>query len=168
MAHHGHEFRFGAFTSQGFVAGSFGNRGEYLGAVQVELYSREGSEAVERRTVFSAKHQELNGLASAAMLPPAKEALAAAELTLDDIDWIVPHQPNGVMLESIIEALQTLGERPVKARVLNIVEEIGSVGSAAVAVGLNRVARHAGLADQKVLLVASGGGMSYGAMVHRG
>ena len=50
--------------------------------------------------------------------------------------WVLPHQPNGAMLELIIAAF---GLDP--ARVVRVVGEIGSVGSASIPVGLDRLLR---------------------------
>lgn len=93
----------------------------------------------------------------------AARALKTAGLQMSQIDWVLPHQPNGSMLDKIIVAL---GVDP--ARTINVVREIGSVGSSAMPISLDRLRRSARLkAGQHVLMVGVGAGVSYGAVLYR-
>lgn len=90
-------------------------------------------------------------------------ALADAGLTLDDIDWVASHQPNGWMLDRILDDLEIGRERTVR-----VVDRIGSTGSAAIPFGLDRIARERGIAaGSRVMLLGVGGGVSYGALIVR-
>lgn len=92
-----------------------------------------------------------------------EQALAEVKLTLDDMDWIVPHQPNGRLLGAMIDALGV-----PSARVVPVVHEIGSVGAASAPFSLDRLMASGRVKPgQRILLVAVGAGMSYGAMVYR-
>lgn len=92
-----------------------------------------------------------------------KQTLAESGIALADIDWVVPHQPNGKLLAAMVGAL---GVDP--ARVVPVVEQIGSVGAASAPWGLDRLLRSGRVKPgQRLLLCAVGAGMSYGAMVYR-
>lgn len=93
----------------------------------------------------------------------ATAVLKQAGLQMKDIDWVLPHQPNGSMLDKMIE---TLGVDP--QRTIKVVHEIGSVGSSAMPISLDRLRRGPGLKpDQHVLMVGVGSGVSYGAIIYR-
>lgn len=92
-----------------------------------------------------------------------KQTLAELRITLDDIDWVVPHQPNGRLLAAMIDAMAVPAER-----VVPVVAEIGSVGAASAPFGLDRLLRSGKVEPgQRLLICAVGAGMSYGAMVYR-
>ena len=89
------------------------------------------------------------------------EALRRADTTLDQIRWLVPHQPNGPMLDQMIA---TVGAK--HAEYVRIVHEHGSLGSAAIPVGLDALLRTKDVRPgDRALFFGVGGGASYGAMV---
>lgn len=93
----------------------------------------------------------------------AAKVLMQAGLQMSDVDWILPHQPNGSMLDKMIERLALDPERTVR-----IVHEAGSVGSSAIPISLDRLRRERGLrAGAHVLMVGVGAGVSSGAILYR-
>ena len=95
------------------------------------------------------------------------EAVAAAVdtagLTLDDIDWVLPHQPNGEMVGHFAARLGLAEERMIP-----IVGDFGSVGVVAVPLSLDRLRRSGRLrAGQHVLMASVGSGTVAGALVYR-
>ncbi len=95
------------------------------------------------------------------LLQAGADALAAAGTTIDDIEWVLPHQPNGRMYDSIV---QGLGADPAKT--LKVVHKIGSTAGAAIPVSLDRLRKERPVKPgDRVLMVGIGGGVSYGAVV---
>ncbi|MBN2161401.1 MAG: ketoacyl-ACP synthase III [Pontiellaceae bacterium] len=82
------------------------------------------------------------------------ESMNANNLTMDDIDVLIPHQANLRMLEKIIEKV----EAPMEKVFVNV-EEYGNMASACLPIALDQ-ARKSGMVceDKLVLLVAFGSG----------
>ena len=98
-----------------------------------------------------------------AMTRSARAALDTAGLAIGDMDWVLPHQPNGRLFRLVVEAL---GVDP--ARTVPVVQEIGSVAAASIPVSLDRLRReHRLLPGQTVLMVGVGAGVARGALVLR-
>jgi len=85
--------------------------------------------------------------------------LAQAGLRLTDVDWILPHQPNGTMLDAFVRTLGVTAER-----VVPVVHETGSIGAASIPVSLDRLMSSGRLrAGDRVLMIGVGAGLSSGA-----
>lgn len=144
----------------GFLGGAFGNDGALRGSVALAHPGLTGARETIR---FAASNREIGEAAIGGLVRSARAALDAAGLGIDDVDHVVPHQPNGSMLRQIVAAL---GVR--EDRIVPVVEDIGSVGAASVAVGLDVLRRRVGLRPgARVLLVGVGAGMAHGALVYR-
>ncbi|GHE72235.1 3-oxoacyl-[acyl-carrier-protein] synthase 3 [Streptomyces capitiformicae] len=93
-------------------------------------------------------------------LPPAVRTLTDAHgLTLGDVQHFVPHQPNGVMLDELVEHTGL-----EKAQNHRTVEQYGNMGSASVAYTLHDANLRGRLGEGDLVLLAGfGGGMSIGA-----
>jgi 3-oxoacyl-(acyl-carrier-protein) synthase III len=90
-------------------------------------------------------------------------ALEEAGLSLDAIDWFLPHQPNGALFDAVVEACGV-----DRRRVVPIVDTAGSLGAAAVPFSLDVLWRSGRVRPgQYVLLAAVGAGTAYGAVVYR-
>jgi 3-oxoacyl-(acyl-carrier-protein) synthase III len=86
-----------------------------------------------------------------------------AQVALNDIEWIIPHQGNGVMLDAIIAALGLDA-----ARVVRVVDEVGGVASACIPLALDRLRKSGRVRPgDRILLAGLGGGISYGAILYR-
>ena len=83
--------------------------------------------------------------------------LAALDLTLADIAWIVPHQPNVRILERVARLLRFPRERFVITA-----DRLGNIGGASAAIALHEVRAHFAPGD-KVLLLTAGAGYTAGA-----
>lgn len=91
------------------------------------------------------------------------EVLKQAGLRMDDIQWVLPHQPNGSMLDRIMEELGVSPERTIR-----IVDEAGSVGSTAIPISLDRLFRTRPVAPgDHILMVGVGSGVSFGSVLYR-
>jgi 3-oxoacyl-[acyl-carrier-protein] synthase III len=144
----------------GVLGGLLGNDGSYQGSVTLA----HGSAAEPRPTIqFGASNQQITTEAVDAVERSAQGALAAAGLRIQDVDWVLAHQPNGVMLGRIAERL---GVDP--ARTVPVFADIGSVGACAIPYSLDVLRRRGGLLPGQVVLMAGvGSGMSFGALVYR-
>lgn len=112
---------------------------------------------------FDATYDEITDSALHAILKSCRAATGAAGVPLGEVEWFLPHQPNGRMLEGILTHLEVRPERT-----LSVVEEIGSVGAASVPVSLDRLARSGRLRPgDRLLMAAVGAGTGYGALLHR-
>lgn len=112
---------------------------------------------------FVAGNKKMGEVALGAMMGAMHEVLSQTGLTLGDMDWLVPHQPNGRMLDHMLNLLQISEERIVR-----VVDQIGSTGAASMATSLNRLMRERQVEPgQLILLAGVGTGISYGAMVVR-
>ncbi|MCB9650055.1 MAG: ketoacyl-ACP synthase III [Deltaproteobacteria bacterium] len=112
---------------------------------------------------FPRTHAHMTEIALAKVRAATDAVLAQANLRIEDMDWVLPHQPNGSMYERII---QELGVDP--ARTVKIVDAVGSVGSASIPISLDRLRRTRGwMPGQHVLMVGVGSGVSYGATLYR-
>jgi len=91
----------------------------------------------------------------------ADAALGRAGLRLQDIEWVLPHQPNGRLLERIIEGLSL-----DPARVVRVVHDVGSVSSASIPISLHRL-RESGRVrpGDRILMLSVGTGLAYGAVL---
>lgn len=113
--------------------------------------------------VFDAPSDALARNAASCIRRSAEAVLAEAGLSRQDIAWFLPHQPNGRMLEAIADAAGFPADKLVP-----VVREIGSVGSAAVPASLDRLMRTRPVRPGDHILMASvGAGTAYGAILYR-
>lgn len=118
--------------------------------------------AIPEPITFKASNRDMGDLAVATLVKTAKNVLFSAGLSIRDVDWVLPHQPNGQMFQRIVDALEV-----DPARVVPVVGEIGSVGAASVAVSLDKLRRTRSLGrGARILMLSVGAGVSYGALVH--
>ncbi len=149
-----------ARPGEGVLASHLRNRGSLRGSVTLR---HPGLSPPPARIEFTASHDELTQLANEALRASAERVLGEAGLTLDDVTWVVPHQPNGRMLDKIAAHL---GVAP--AKIVPVVAEIGSVGAASIPVSLDRLYRTRDVRPgDTLLLVGVGAGMAYGAALYR-
>jgi len=94
------------------------------------------------------------------IMPKAmEEVLKIANLTLDDIDIIVPHQANLRIIQSAAKALNL----PLERFLVNI-EEYGNTSSASIPILLDEYKDHH-KETKKALLIGFGGGFTWGAAI---
>lgn len=114
-----------------------------------------GVARMEGREVF--RHAVAN------MAGAAREVLEGAGLTLEDVDWVVPHQANIRIIDAVARALGA-----EDARVVKTVAQHGNTCAASIPLAL-----HAAIADGRVragdtlLLTAMGAGLTWAAAALR-
>jgi len=88
----------------------------------------------------------------------ARETLAAARMTLEDVDWLIPHQANVRILEATARRLGLARDRLVVT-----VDHHGNTSAASVPLALDEFVRAGKIrAGQRVLLQGVGGGFTWG------
>jgi 3-oxoacyl-[acyl-carrier-protein] synthase-3 len=93
------------------------------------------------------------------MISMLERACGESGLTVTDLNWIIPHQANG----RIIEAMQAR-LKPVAGRVINDVRNSGNTSSSTVPLVLGNLFANPE-AKGKVGMCAFGGGFTFGAGV---
>ncbi|MEP7180877.1 MAG: beta-ketoacyl-ACP synthase III [Betaproteobacteria bacterium] len=95
------------------------------------------------------------------MADVAREALAANELPFSAIDWLVPHQANIRIIEATAKKLDV----PM-SRIVTTVERHANTSAASIPLALDEAARDGRIAaGQHVLLLAVGGGFTWGSVL---
>ncbi len=91
------------------------------------------------------------------------ESLAAAGLTPDDVDWVVPHQANARILDATARKLGLPAEKVVVT-----VDQHANTSAASVPLALDTAVRDGRIkSGQIVVLEAMGGGFTWGAAIVR-
>jgi 3-oxoacyl-[acyl-carrier-protein] synthase-3 len=91
------------------------------------------------------------------------EALKANGLSLEEVDWIIPHQANQRILQSVAKRLNAPFEK-----FYITVHKYGNISSASVAIALDEAARTGAIKKgHLVLLTAFGGGLTWGSALIR-
>ena len=95
------------------------------------------------------------------MTSAATECLAKVGLQQEDISWLVPHQAN----ERIIDAIGKSFEIPME-KVFKTVHKYGNTSASSIAIALDELlTTKKPLSGEHILLVAFGGGLTWGAAV---
>jgi 3-oxoacyl-(acyl-carrier-protein) synthase III len=145
---------------EGVLGVSLGNDGTF--PPDVVLESPHATGKLERMR-FLTPSKEMTRVALDALMRAARSVLDEAGVALPDVEWVLTHQPNGSMLEAILRALDVGPERSVR-----VVDTVGSVGSASLGTGLDRLLRTRPVkAGDRILLVGVGAGVAYGAVLYR-
>ncbi len=93
------------------------------------------------------------------MTEAAREACRRAQITLDEVDLVVPHQANARIIAGIRERLGLPPER-----MLDAIAQTGNTSAASLPIALTEAAATGRLAPgNRVLLVAFGAGLTWGA-----
>jgi 3-oxoacyl-[acyl-carrier-protein] synthase-3 len=91
------------------------------------------------------------------------EAVEANGFSINDVDWIIPHQANLRMIQSLAKRL----DLPMEKFFMTI-HKYGNISSASVAITLDEAARSGALQKgHLVLLTAFGGGLTWGSALIR-
>lgn len=89
------------------------------------------------------------------------EALEANKMTMDEVDWLVPHQANF----RIMEAVATHFKFP-QSKVISIVNEMGNTSAATIPVAFDMARKQGKIKrGQNILLTAFGAGLTSGSLV---
>jgi 3-oxoacyl-(acyl-carrier-protein) synthase III len=149
-----------ATGGEGIVGAHLANDGRQRGTVTL---AHSALHARSTPITFATSSRAMTETALEALRAASTAAVAEAGLSLERVEWVVPHQPNGAMLDHLVERL---GIDP--ARLVRSVHEVGSVGAASIPIGLHRLVRERSVAaGEHILMLGVGAGMAYGALVYR-
>lgn len=91
----------------------------------------------------------------------SRETVAAAGMTLADVDWLIPHQANVRILDATAKKLGLPAEKLVVT-----VERHGNTSAASIPLALDEYVRAGRIrAGQRVLMAGVGGGFTWGAVL---
>ena len=126
-------------------------------------YNRNGELSERRLGYIKMQGQSVFKFAVNQMAASTRSALRSAGLTTHDIDFVVPHQANLRIVDATVKMLGVPSEKCI----VNIAE-YGNTSAASIPIALAE-ALEAGLIkkDNVIVMVAFGGGLSWGAVVWR-
>lgn len=144
------------------VLHSEGGKGELLMVAAGATRMPATKDTVEQGKHFiTMQGGEVFKLAVKSMADAAEEALVEAGLTLDDIDLMIPHQANVRIIDGVAKRLHF----PMEKVFVNI-QRYGNTSSASIPIALAEAEATGRLKrGDKILLVAFGGGFTWGASV---
>jgi 3-oxoacyl-[acyl-carrier-protein] synthase-3 len=128
---------------------------------QVNLLSVPGN--ISRGRIVGSPFLQMNGqgvfkFAVRVLEESARETVAAAGMTLDDVDWLIPHQANVRILEATARKLKL----PLEKLIVTV-DHHGNTSAASVPLALDECVRSGKIrAGHRVLLQGVGGGFTWG------
>jgi 3-oxoacyl-[acyl-carrier-protein] synthase-3 len=147
---------------KGFVLGSDGSQ-----AHQIIIPAGGTAEPVDEDSLAAGRHfihmngREVFKFATRVIGKASRQAVSRAGLTLDDVDWIIPHQANLRIIEAAARAMKVPKERFV----INI-EKYGNTSAASIPVALSEYLDDGRIQPEDTLLLVSfGAGLTWAAAV---
>jgi 3-oxoacyl-[acyl-carrier-protein] synthase-3 len=119
---------------------------------------------VSRGRIVGSPYLQMNGqgvfkFAVRVLEEAARETVAKAGMTLDDVDWLIPHQANVRILEATARKLGLPQEKLVVT-----VDHHGNTSAASIPLALDEFVRAGRIrAGHRVLMQGVGGGFTWGA-----
>lgn len=119
-------------------------------------------ETIEKRMHYiKMDGKEVFKFATRNMVSSAKEALQKANMNIDHIDYLIPHQANIRIIKSTAKRLKMTPEK-----IYTNIEKYGNTSSASIAIALDEAVRGQMIKTNDIIvLVGFGGGLTWGAMV---
>jgi 3-oxoacyl-[acyl-carrier-protein] synthase III len=149
-----------ARPGEGIIASAYGNDGTLPPDVLVESPFATGKREYMQ---FRQSSRDILEIAFNAMRAGIEAVLERARVRLSEVEWVLLHQPNGVMVRLMVKRF---GIDP--ARMVIVVHDIGSVGSASIPVSLDRLMRTRPVQPgDRILMAGVGGGVAHGAVLYR-
>jgi 3-oxoacyl-[acyl-carrier-protein] synthase-3 len=154
----------GAFVLQADSTGARGIINSHLytnGAHTEMLYTDGGASSGDLVGKVRMNGKEVFKHAVEYMSAAAQHALDDANLTIDQIDWLIPHQANSRIIEAVGKRLKVPSEK-----VFITVGEHANTSAASIPLAFYAAASAGKIAaGQKVLLVAMGAGFTWGSAI---
>lgn len=105
--------------------------------------------------------REVFRFATRVMAQATQEAIAKAQLTIDDIQWIIPHQANQRILEAALKSLKY----PMERCIVNL-DRYGNTSTASIPIAACEAVQNGQLKPgDKVVFVGFGAGLTWGSAV---
>jgi 3-oxoacyl-[acyl-carrier-protein] synthase-3 len=117
--------------------------------------------AVQGHPFLTMDGQAVFKLAVSALDAVGRETVAAAGLTLDDVDWLIPHQANVRILQATARRMGIGADR-----VISTVSQHANTSAASVPLALDLAVRDGRVKPgQRILMEGVGGGFTWGAVL---
>ena len=117
-------------------------------------------------TILNGKHyiqmdgKEVFRFATRVMVSATQEVLACAGLTIDQVQWIVPHQANIRIIEAAARGLKL----PMDRFIVNL-ERYGNTSTASIPIAMVEALEKGKIkSGEKIVMVGFGGGLTWGAL----
>lgn len=148
---------------KGFMKIRTGADGDYFNLLWTESPGTKNPTFNEGNTKFRMNGKDMFEHASKTLTSVAQDILHENNLTLDDIDLIIPHQPNLKILEAVISNLGIC-----KDKIYINVDKYGNMASASLPIALS-MAHECGLIKEggKYLFLTYGSGATWGAAIYQ-
>lgn len=112
---------------------------------------------------FYASRQDIFQVALDALGTATQAVLKQAGVKLADIQWLLPHQPNGALLDAVVEGLGL-----DRSKLIPMVRDVGSVASVAIPYSLDLLLRTRDVRPgDLILMIGVGAGVSQGAILYQ-
>jgi 3-oxoacyl-[acyl-carrier-protein] synthase-3 len=113
-----------------------------------------------RSQYLSLQYKAIYGFAVEKMVDATHEVLSAIDRTVDDVDWLIPHQAGANIVREVAAELKMSADR-----VITCLDHTGNVSGASVVIALDEAWRSGMLrAGERIVLPVVGGGMAWGAL----
>lgn len=147
--------------SLAFYSRSEGEKGDALYAGALDVINPYVSEITEKHKKVTMNGKEVFKFASSAIVECINKVLEQSNLTLEDIDYIVPHQANVRIIEYAAKKMKVNLEKFY----LNV-DKMSNTSSASIPIALNEMFEKNMLSNgEKIILVGFGGGLTCGAVL---
>lgn len=144
-----------------FFSKSVGDKGEYLTAGSTVVNNPYVKEVEERNNKIAMNGKEVFKFATSALVDGVNQVLNKSQLSLEDIDYIVPHQANSRIIEYTAKKLKTNLDKFY----INV-DKYGNTSSASIPIALNEMYEKGMLTEgKKIIMVGFGGGLTYGSIL---
>ncbi len=104
--------------------------------------------------------KEVYRFATRVMAQATKEAIEAAGLTIEEIQWVIPHQANFRIIQAAAKGLKL----PIERFIINV-ERYGNTSTASIPIAMVEAVQNGKLQPgDKIVMVGFGGGLTWGAL----
>lgn len=142
-----------------FFSRSEGEKGEFLEAGAVDLTNPYVDGVSGRNKKITMNGREVFKFATTSIVEAVKKVLEQSGLTMEDIDYIVPHQANYRIIDYSAKKLKVNSEK-----FYTNLDKYGNTSSASIPIALNEMYENGLLKEgNKIIMVGFGGGLTYGA-----
>jgi 3-oxoacyl-[acyl-carrier-protein] synthase-3 len=115
----------------------------------------------KRQHYIQMNGREVFRFATRVMAQATREAVQAAQLTMDDIKYIIPHQANRRIIESAAKQL----EIPIERFIINL-ERYGNTSTASIPIALCEAIEEGRIQPgDRLVMVAFGAGLTWASLV---
>lgn len=144
-----------------FYSKSKGDKGEYLTSGAFDVSNPFIKEEIVKNKKVCMNGREVFKFATTSIVDAVKNVLSQSDLTIDDIDYIIPHQANSRIIEYSAKKLKI----DMNKFYINL-GRYGNTSSASIPLALNEMYESNKLSPGiKLIMVGFGGGLTYGAVL---